>query len=85
MHIHGNSMNINAANFYSVGSGERNVAAQRAADIRKRLQKGAAVPEGTPAADEASLIDHWLGARPGHSEAAAEFHSYAFGKDSDFG
>ena len=85
MHIHGNSISVNAANLYSVGNGERDAAAKRAADVRKRLLKGAAAPEGAPAADETLLIGHWLNAHPGHSEAAAEFHSYAFGKDSDFG
>ena len=39
MHIHGNSMNVNSASFYSVGNGEKSAAAERAADVRKRLLK----------------------------------------------
>ena len=40
MHIHGNSMSIQAANFYSASQGEK-TAAERAAEVRKRLLKSA--------------------------------------------
>jgi len=46
MHIHGNSMSINAASFYSAAQNEKAAAAQRAADVRKKLLKGAAEIEG---------------------------------------
>ena len=39
MHIHGNAMNVNAANLYSAAQGERAAAAERAAEVRKRLLK----------------------------------------------
>ena len=39
MHIHGNSMNINAASLYSSAQNEKTAAAQRAAEVRKKLLK----------------------------------------------
>jgi len=35
MHIHGNSMAINAASFYSAAQNEKAAAAQRAAEVRR--------------------------------------------------
>jgi len=46
MHIHGNSMSTNAASFYSAAQNEKTAAAQRAADVRKKLHKGASEIEG---------------------------------------
>jgi hypothetical protein len=85
MHIHGNSMNVNAANSYSVANSEKAAAAQRAADVRKRLLKSAAGLDGTESAEAATLIGHWLGANPNQSEGDAEYHASSSGKDSDFG
>ncbi len=82
MHIHGNSMNINPASFYSSGNAEA-AATQRAADVRKRLLKSAAALDGTVPDDEAMLVNHWLNAHPNQSEAGAEYHSASSGKDSD--
>jgi hypothetical protein len=83
MHIHGNSMNLNPASFYSAGNAEA-AATKRAADVRKRLLKSAASLGGTESDDEALLVNHWLGANPDQSESDAEYHSTS-GKDPDFG
>jgi hypothetical protein len=82
MHIHGNSMNINPASFYSSGNAEA-AANQRAGNVRKRLLKSAASLDGTVPDDEASLVNHWLNANPNQSGSDAEYHSASSGKDSD--
>jgi hypothetical protein len=84
MHIHGNSMAVNAANFYSASQEERAAAARRAADVRRKLMKSASDIEGIAGPDEAFMISHWMDAR--HSQAQSENpdHSSASGRDSDF-
>jgi hypothetical protein len=84
MHIHGNSMNVNAANFYSVGNSEK-AAAERAAAVRKKLMKGAATVEGAETPEESLMIGRWLDSSPSQNEGDADYHSAASGKDSDFG
>ena len=79
MHIHGNSMNVNAANLYSAGDAEKSAAAQRAADVRKRLLKAGASIDGTELAEAATLIGHWLGENPSQPEGDAEYHASSAG------
>ena len=85
MHIHGNSMNVNAANLYSAGNAEKSAAAERAAAVRKRLLKAGAGVDGTESAEAATLISHWLGQNPNQPEDDAEYHASSSGKESDFG
>ena len=85
MHIHGNSMNLNAANFYSVGNAEKSAAARRVADVRKRLLKNAASGDGAASLEETLMIGQWLEGRNSQSESDAEYHTAAAGRDSDFG
>jgi hypothetical protein len=85
MHIHGNSFSVNAANFYSVGNGERTAAAQRAAQVRKKLLKSAQNVEGEASSDEARLIGQWLDARHSQAQSDAEYETAASGRDPDFG
>jgi hypothetical protein len=85
MHIHGNSMNLNAANSYSVGNGEKSAAAERAAEVRRRLLKSAAGVDNTASPDEAQLIGHWLDSRHGQMEGDAGYPAADSGKDADFG
>ena len=85
MHIYGNSMNINAANFYSVGNGERAAAAQRAAEVRKKLLKSASSLEGEASPEESLLIGQWLDSRHSQVLSQDEYHTAASGKDPDFG
>jgi hypothetical protein len=85
MHIHGNSMNVNAANSYSVANSEKAAATQRAADVRKRLLNSVAGLAGTDSGQAATLVSRWLGANPNQSEGDGEYHASSSGKDSDFG
>jgi hypothetical protein len=56
MHIHGNSTAVNAASFYSAGQNEKTAAAQRAADVRRKLMKAGSVMEGAAAPEETLMI-----------------------------
>jgi hypothetical protein len=60
MHPHGLSMHINAANFNAISSNARQIAAERAAETRKRLSKSAASLSGAASDEETALIGHWL-------------------------
>jgi hypothetical protein len=51
MHIHGNSMSVNAADFYSAAQ-NRAATAQRAVEVRKKLLKSASEIEGAAIPDE---------------------------------
>jgi hypothetical protein len=87
MHIHANSMIVNSASFYSVGNGEKSAAAERAADVRKRLLKGAAAVDGTASTEETLLIGHWLDGQQVDgqpNQGDSESHSWS-GRDPDFG
>ncbi len=85
MHIHGYSMNVNAANFYSVGNGEKAAAAERAAGVRKRLLKSAASVDEPSSPEETLMISHWFEEHPGQTESGSEYSPAAPGKDSDLG
>ena len=85
MHIHGNSMSVNAANLYSAAQGETAAAAQRAAEVRKKLQKTAAGLEAGATPEETLLIGQWLDGRHSQVQSEDQYHSAAAGKNSDFG
>lgn len=85
MHIHGNSMSINAANFYSAAQKEKTAAAQRAADVRKKLLKGASKIEGARTPEGSMLIGQWMDSRHSQVQNQDEYHAAAEGKDPDFG
>ncbi len=61
MHIHGAMLNVQGANFASIGSGERSAAAQRAAEVRRRLLKSAQTADGDASPEESLMIAQWLG------------------------
>jgi hypothetical protein len=86
MHIHGSQMNSSAINPYVAA--DRAAAAQRAADVRKKLiNTGAA--EGVDDPEETLMVGKWLGAAQGQSDLQSdqdtEYHTTSAGKDSDFG
>jgi hypothetical protein len=85
MHIHGNSMAVNAASFYSAGQNEKVAAARRAADIRKKLLKGAAETAGASTPEEAMLIGQWIDSRHSQVHSEDEYHASASGRDPEFG
>ncbi len=78
-------MSINAASFYSAAQNEKAAAAQRAADVRKKLLKGAAEIEGAATPEETLLIGQWMDSRHSQVESEDQYHASASGKDPDFG
>ena len=83
MHINGNSMAVNQADMYSAAQGERATAAERAAEVRKKLLKSAGQIEGsTP--EETLMISQWLDSRHSQTQSAAEYRVAASGRDPDF-
>jgi hypothetical protein len=84
MHIHGNSMAINAANFYSASQEERAAATRRAADVRRKLMKSASDIEGVAAPDEAFMVSHWMDAQHSKVQSEDQYHSNSSGRDTDF-
>ena len=85
MHIHGNSMNINAASLYSSAQNEKTAAAQRAAEVRKKLLRSASDIEGASSPEEAFMIGQWMDGRHSQVQSEDEYHAGASGRDSDFG
>jgi hypothetical protein len=83
MHIRGNPISLNPSSFYSRDSTEK-AASDRAASVRKRLLKSAAMLDSTDCDDEALLVDHWLEASPRRPGDDAEHRSDSSGVDSDF-
>ncbi|MDR3791762.1 MAG: hypothetical protein P4L03_00135 [Terracidiphilus sp.] len=60
MHIHGTPFTVEAADFYSAQM-QRQAAARRAQQTRKRLQRAASAPAADASPEEALLIGQWLG------------------------
>ena len=85
MHIHGNSMSVNAANLYSAAQGERAGAAQGAVEVRKKLLKSAAGIEAGATPEETLLIGQWLDGRHSQVQTEDQYHSSAAGKNQDLG
>jgi hypothetical protein len=85
MHIHGNHMAVNAANFYSTAQNREAIAAGRAAEVRKKLLKGAAETEEAATPEESLLIGKWMGAQDGQLHSQDQHRGGAEGKDPDFG
>jgi hypothetical protein len=85
MHIHGNSMTINAANFYSATQEERAAAAQRAASVRKKLIRNASELEGAATPEETLMIGQWMDSRHSQVQSEEQYYDSVSGKDPDFG
>ena len=84
MHIHGNSMTINAASFYSTAQQEK-AAAQRAANVRKKLIKSASEIEGSATPEETLLIGQWMDSRHSQEQSGEQNFESDSGRDPDFG
>jgi hypothetical protein len=78
-------MSINAANFYSAAENDKTSAAQRAADVRKKLLKSASEIEDLATPEESLLIGQWMDSRHSQVESEDEYRTSAEGKDPDFG
>ncbi len=84
MHIHGNQLNVNAVNPFSAAA-DHAAAAQRAADIRKKLVKSASEIEGAASPEESLLIGQWMDSRHSQVQSEEQYHASASGKDPEFG
>jgi hypothetical protein len=84
MHIHGNSMSVNAANLYSATQ-EGKAAAQRAASVRKRLIKSASEVEGAATPEETLMIGQWRDSRHSQVQSEEQYNNSVSGKDPDLG
>jgi hypothetical protein len=83
MHINGNSMVVNQANFYAAAQGRRAASGEHSAEVRKKLLRSAAGLDGvTP--EEALMIGLWLDLRPNSMLTDDESRVPASGKDFDF-
>jgi hypothetical protein len=85
MHIHGNSMSINAANFYSATQEERAAATQRAASVRKKLRRSASEIEGAASPEETLMISQWMDSRHSQEQSEEQYAYNVSGKDPDLG
>jgi hypothetical protein len=85
MHIHGNSMSVNAANLYSATQEERAAAAQRAASVRKKLIRSASDLESAASPEETLLIGHWIESRHNQAQSEEQYPNSVSGKDPDLG
>ncbi len=84
MHIHGNSMSVQSAGLSSA-QGERAAAAQRAAEVRRRLLKSAQSVESGADPDATFLIGQWLDSRHSQVLPQDENRAATAGKDPNFG
>ncbi|MGD0892407.1 MAG: hypothetical protein ABR923_12830 [Terracidiphilus sp.] len=86
MHVHGSQMNMIPMNAYCAAA-ENALAAQRAADVRKKLAKRLASVEAAGNSDEAFMIGQWMegasGPVPRMNLSEDEYHST--GKVPEFG
>ena len=83
MRIHGNQTNLNAVNPYSAAA-ERAVAAQRAANVRKKRMKNARNIEGVASPGEAFMVSRWLNSTQSPPQDGVEYRTAPAGEDSDF-
>ncbi len=84
MHIHGNFMNMNAADSYSTANAGRAAAAERAAAVRKKLLRGAASVDESATPEETLMISRWLAGSQGQNESNGEYYAGSSGKNSYF-
>jgi hypothetical protein len=60
MHIHGMQMNFNQVSLQSAAASEKTAAAQRAAEVRKKLLKRAEGTDDELNPEESFMIGRWL-------------------------
>jgi hypothetical protein len=78
-------MAVNPADFYSAAQNQKADATQRAAEVRKKLLKGAAEVDAAASPEESLLIGQWMDARHSQVESEDQYRSSASGRDEDFG
>jgi hypothetical protein len=85
MHIHGLPTNFNDGGLGASAGANRAAAAQRAAEMRKRLATGAQGLDGASSPEETLMIGQWTDSRHSQTQSADEYHSSAAGRVPDFG
>jgi hypothetical protein len=78
-------MSVNAADFYSTAQNQSTAEAKRAAEVRKRLLKGAAEIEGSATPEESLLIGQWMSAVRSQALTGEQNRARSSGKDLEFG
>ena len=84
MRIHGNQLNLNGINPYSAAA-EKAAAAQKAANVRKKLMRSASEDKSVQSPEEALMVSSWNSSAPKPVKSEVEFHTDDMGKDSSFG
>ncbi len=86
MHVHPAAIGQHPLSAYAAGN-ERAMAAQRAAEVRKRLLKSAQGIDEEAASDPDTvlLIGQWLDSRHSQVLPADEYQAAESGNDPDFG
>jgi hypothetical protein len=77
-------MNMNPVNPYSAAA-EKAIAAQRAADVRKKLVRSAAGIEGASGPEGDLMIRQWMNADQMRAQSEGSSLVAVSGRDSDFG
>jgi hypothetical protein len=85
MHIHENTVAVNGASFYSAVQGQSSAAALRAAEVRKKLLRGASEMRSVATPDEALLMGRWLDVKHRQIPDEDEYHPSSSDSDSIFG
>ena len=83
MHIHPSAIGLHPINTYAADN-ER-AAAQRAAEVRKKLLKSAQSVDANTSPEETLLIGQWLDSRHSQVLPAGEYHAAEEGQDPDLG
>ncbi len=84
MQVHRARMNMNQVNPYSAAA-EKAIAAQRAAEGRKKLVKSATAIEGPPISEGDLMISQWMNADQNQAQGDVQNHAAFSGRDPDFG
>jgi hypothetical protein len=59
MHIHGNSMNLNAVDLHATAAAEKAASTQRAAEVRKKLMRGGLEMDGELNPESSFMVGLW--------------------------
>jgi hypothetical protein len=84
MHIHENSMSINAVNPYYAAT-EKAATVRRAAHVRKKLTTSAPEIEGAATPEETLMIGRWLNAQQSTAQSEDSYNISAPGKVLEHG
>ena len=85
MHVHPAAVGLHSINTYAAGNDHSAAAAQRAAEVRKRLLKSAASVDADTDPNATLLVGQWLDSRHSQVLPQDEYHTAAAGKDPNFG